>query len=87
MEDKPFWQVIRRIEQGQFGGRKVDWGSWEAKVSKEAIERFVDDVYGRYEGRETGSPGERPPGSVAELREFVDNLDPGKRYTLVAAEL
>ena len=86
MENKPFWQVIRRIEQRQLRGRKVDWDSWEERVSKEAIERFVDDVYGRYEGGEPGSSGGVLP-DLSELREFVDNLDRGKRYTLVVAEL
>ena len=87
MEDKPFWRVIRGIEQGRFRGRQVDWGSWEAKVSKRTIKQFVDDVYPGYESREPDSYGPNSPGSVEELREFVDNLEPGKQYTLVAAEL
>ncbi|MDE3043149.1 MAG: hypothetical protein KGJ82_21625, partial [Nitrospirota bacterium] len=61
-----------------------DWGSWAAKVRKEEIEAFIDEVYGAYE----------QPNELAHLRKkfdelkaFVATLDPVKQYLLVATEL
>ena len=87
MEDRPFWQVIRRIDDGRFNGKQVDWGAWEAEVSKKAIRQFVDDLYSGHDWYLPGSPMPHLLKSFEELKEIVDNLEPGKQYTLVACEL
>lgn len=70
-----FGELLQWIDEGRFEGEQVDWGSWEAKVSKKQIEQFVDHLYS---GDDTNG--------LEELREYVANLKPGGRYKLVAVE-
>lgn len=80
----PFWALIERIKANQFEGKQCDWGAWIAKVHKEQIEAFIDEVYGTYEQpKELAHLRKR----FDELKAFVATLDPAKTYALVATEL
>ena len=70
-----FGELVGAIEEGRFEGRKVDWGAWVAAVTKEEIEAFVEERYGK-----------REDDALRELRAYVASLRAGGRYALVAAE-
>lgn len=80
----PFWTLIERITTNQFEGKQSDWGSWVAKVNKEQIEAFIDEVYGTYEQPEALAHLCK---KFDELKAFVATLDPTKQYVIVATEL
>ena len=80
----PFWDLIEKIKTNQFEGKQCDWGSWVAKVHKEEIEAFIDEVYGAYEQPKELAHLRK---KFDELKAFVATLDPAKQYVLVATEL
>lgn len=45
MAEFPFRCLIKKISDGDFPGKQVDWGAWVAKVSKRDILDFIDEVY------------------------------------------
>lgn len=87
MMDSAFWRVIRWIDDGRLEGKQVDWGAWVAKATKEDLERFIDSLYAHHEWYSSGSPMPHLLESFKELEAFVENLEPGKDYALVASEL
>jgi hypothetical protein len=86
-----FGEVIDRIQNGRYEGRQVDWGSWEAVVTKKDILEFIADMYGergkdylaRYDKECLSFKREQ----MYELLIYVDKLEDGKEYALVASEL
>jgi hypothetical protein len=80
----PFWALIEKLNKKQFEGKQSDWGAWVAKVNKEQIETFIDEVYGTYEQPE---PLAHLRKRFNELKAFVATLDHAKTYALVATEL
>jgi hypothetical protein len=38
---RAFYLLINQIEDGYYEGKKIDWGAWAAKVSKEKIKEFI----------------------------------------------
>lgn len=72
---KPFWEVIKRIEDGTFVGKQTDWGAWVARVSQNDIRKFIKEMV-----------GDLAPESWQGLNAFVENLDAGEEYALVACE-
>jgi hypothetical protein len=86
-----FFEIKHRVEDGRFEGRQVDWGSWEAVVTKKDILEFIADMYGE-RGKDYLARYDK--GSLAfkreqmyELLNYVDKLEDGKEYALVASEL
>ena len=80
-----FRELKRRIKEGVYEGRQVDWGAWVAKVNKQQIFDFVADMYAV---DMTVSRARLTPlkGTLTELLVFVENLDPTIDYALVASE-
>jgi hypothetical protein len=83
----PFSRLRRKIASGEFPGKQVDWGAWAAKVSKEQILDFIDEVY-------RGDNWYVDPTIMAhlftkmeELMAYVRSLPDGRSYALVACEL
>lgn len=68
------WDLLRRqIDARRLTGERVDWGAVVARVTVDDIRAFAHDCYG----------SEVP----AEVAEFVESLEPTRRYALVASEL
>ena len=86
-----FWEIKHRVEDGRYKGRQVDWGSWEAVVTKKDILEFIADMYGergkdylaKYDKEYLSFKREQ----MYELLDYVDKLEDGKEYALVASEL
>ena len=80
--DMPFWWIKDRVESGKLVGKQTDWGAWTAKVGKKQIIGFM---YEYYDHRKSNMmPHLRQ--QLEELRKFVDSLEDGKMYALVAVE-
>lgn len=73
----PFWALINKIETNAFDGKQTDWGGWVARINKDQLLAFIDQLYGDYE----------QSSSLKGLRAYVATLDPEKQCALVAAEL
>jgi hypothetical protein len=71
------WRVlIDRINAGTYVGKQTDFSGFVAKVTKQEILRFLDEMYSHDMYNQ-----------LRELRQFVDNLDDKKKHALVASEL
>ena len=77
-----FRELKKRISDGAYVGKQVDWGAWVAKVSKQQIKDFMSDMY-------SGSNDFEPhiKKDYLELIAFVDELDDEGEYALTASEL
>ena len=83
---QPFLLVLRRIKEGTYRGRQVDWGAWCAEVSKGQI---LDLVRECYEGDRTYLDPEYLPHLyplMAPFLEFIRGLDDQATYALIAFE-
>jgi len=69
---QPFRKVIDRIQSGVYDGKQTDWGAWVARVTPLQVLTLIDEVYG---------------GGAAEVRQYLQGLDPTSLVALVAAEL
>jgi hypothetical protein len=78
-----FWEVLRRIERGDYEGKQTDWGGWVAKVTKQQLLEFMTDIYGAPE-QTTLNNAAHP---LHELQQFIERLEDGGQYALVATEL
>jgi len=68
------WNLLhRRVDAGGSVGERVDWGAVAVRVTVDDLRAFVSDCYG----------SDVP----AQVGEFIDTLDPARRYALVASEL
>ena len=81
-----FRELNKRISEGVYEGRRIDWGAWFAKVSKQQIKDFMSDMY------DDGSCLDRDYSdhikkNYLELIAFVDELDDDGEYALTASEL
>jgi hypothetical protein len=81
-----FRELKKRISDGAYVGKQVDWGAWVAKVSKQQIKDFMSDMY------TDGSCFEQEHNAhikkdYLELIAFVADLDDEGEYALVASEL
>ena len=74
-ELQPFLEVVRRIDAGQYEGKRTDWGGWVAKVSKAQILTLLDELYTAEWFK-----------VAADLKNFCVELDDTRLYALVAAE-
>jgi hypothetical protein len=82
----PFWKLFERIENGYYVGKQVDWGAWAAKVSKDQILEFFDEMYSHDALALTGTPFPWIIESVDELRESLEALPDDELYVLIALE-
>ena len=86
-----FYEVKRRVDDGRFKGRQVDWGCWVAIVTREQIWEYVADIYGeRFKDlleRYTEESYAHLRKSINELMDFIDKLEDGKEYLLAASEI
>jgi hypothetical protein len=83
-----FFALLGKIRSGEVEGRQIDWGCWAAKMSREKIIGFVDEVY-------AGSPylREQPATDsdlvwrkrLQELTAFVHGL-PDEEFAVIAIE-
>jgi hypothetical protein len=78
-----FWEVLRRIERGDYEGKQTDWGGWVAKVTKVQLLELMSDLY----GARAQSLGQRGTDHLSELQQFIEALADGAQYALVATEL
>jgi hypothetical protein len=83
-----FRTIKARIASGEYEGKKTDWGSWVAKVTKRQIFDFVEYIH---DGGKEFVPGgnygyDWQCKAYQDLVVFVDELEDGKLYYLVACE-
>jgi hypothetical protein len=81
----PFEEVLLRIDDGSLEGELVDESTWVARATKEDLKRFIDHLYESHSWYLPGSPIPHLLESLKELEAFVDSLEPGKEYALVAS--
>jgi hypothetical protein len=76
-----FFSLLGKIKSGQFPSRQLDWGCWAAKVSKQDIVDFIDEVY-------SGKPASNDEWRLRldELIAFVNAL-PDEDFAMVAIEM
>ena len=82
-----FYEVKRRVDDGRFKGRQVDWGCWVAIVTKEEILGYIADIYGERGKDFLARYSDCANDSMYELLDFIDKLEDGKEYLLAASEL
>ena len=75
-----FLEVLRRIEEGVYEGKQVDWGAWVAKVDKQQITEFLDERLAA-SAIHTGMTQ-----SMQDVRTPIEGLESDKLYALVACE-
>ena len=78
---QPFFELRRRIENGKYKGKRIDWGAWATVMSKGQILDFVVERYEIIDGAEIGDE------KLRTLLAFVRALPDDKRYALIAEEL
>jgi hypothetical protein len=79
--------LVCKIASGEFGGKQVDWGCWVARMTKAQIVDFINRYYLLAEcGRRYGQPGASFELEYGELLSYVNRLESGKEYGLVALE-
>jgi hypothetical protein len=76
----PFNAIIQKVNNGEFEGKQVDWGGTVAVVNKQQIIRFIEEVYPL-------PHNELLSERIKELKDYIENLEEGKSYALVACEL
>lgn len=84
---KAFWEVRRRIAQGDLDGKQTDWGGWVARVKQSQIETFIRDLYEGHTWYESGSPMPHMEQSFKDLKAYIGQLNDNDIYALVATEL
>jgi len=87
MAKSPFRRLIKKISDGDFPGKQVDWGGWAAKVSKRDILEFIDETY---RGDRTYCDPKRMPHlyeRMQSLLAYVHSLPDDGFFALVASEL
>ena len=75
-----FSAVIKKIKEGKFEGKKVDWGGFVAKLTTDEIEQFLDE-------QNQNDANEWTQNTIKEIKEFLHTLDKNKQYALVACEI
>jgi hypothetical protein len=78
-----FREVTRRIESGRYDGKQTDWSGWTARVSKTDIAELIDTLYADYS---QSSELRHIETQLDELRAYVEDLEDGPPYALVATE-
>lgn len=81
--------VLNRIKRGRYEGREIDPAFWEAVVTKEDIQAYINENYGEG-GKDYLAFMKYSPQAIKEVNElldFVDKLEDGKEYSLYASEL
>ena len=74
-----------KLKKGAFEGKQVDWGGWVAKVKKEEIIKFLNEIYDK-EWFLKNKERIYVLQNLDKLKEYVNTLDPIKQYALVAME-
>lgn len=80
-DDRPFRALIDRIKKGEFNGKQTDYAGWVARVRKSEIKGFAEDLYGAFPELKTRYRAKE----IRVLFEFIEKLDEGKTYALVAS--
>ena len=75
---KLFFELIKRIEDGVYIGKQTDWAAWVARVSKAQIRDFIKEM--------SASLAPETSSTMAELNAFVESLNSGEEFALVARE-
>ena len=75
---KPFFELITRIENGTYIGKRTDWAGWAARVSKADVKKFIEEMAANFVPETSDS--------MRELDTFVENLNSNEEYALVACE-
>jgi len=83
--DNPFWEIIKKIDTGEFKGNQTDYGCWVAVLTGKEINAYVAEFYKDYEKRNDGVMRHLAD-KWLKLEEFVKTLDDNKEYGLVAYE-
>jgi hypothetical protein len=82
------FSLVCKIASGQFDGKQVDWGSWVARMTKAQIVDFINSYYLWAEcDRRCVQLGSTFEMEYNELLSYVNLLESGKQYGLVAQEL
>ncbi|MDR3592926.1 MAG: hypothetical protein P4N41_24975 [Negativicutes bacterium] len=81
------FRLVCKIAAGEFRGKQVDWGCWVAVASKAQIIDFINSCYLWAEcGWRDGPPGPAFEQEYDELLSYVNRLESGREYGLVARE-
>jgi hypothetical protein len=82
-----FYKLLKKIDDGIFDGKQVDWGGWVARLTPKEIELFLDechaDVKLSLDNEETLSLLDD---KINLIRDFLYRLDQTKKYALVGTE-
>lgn len=76
-----FFTLVRKIENRDLEGKKVDWGCWVSRLTPGEILQIADSYYAGKKG--SLSNEER----LEELYAYIKGLDATKTYALTACEL
>ncbi|MEX2461302.1 MAG: hypothetical protein WD469_08410 [Paenibacillaceae bacterium] len=68
-----FRLMINKIETGELEGKRVDWGAWIARMLPYEMLTFVSEFY-------------KDTTEAQNIIRFIRQLEPNKRYALVASE-
>jgi len=80
---QPFFWITELIANGKLPGEQTDWGCWVAIASRDELLRLLDEWYG--DGPILHSELDRRRNDP-DVRQVVSELDPKKKYGLVAYE-
>ena len=81
------FHLVCKIASGEFSGKQVDWGCWVARVTKAQIVDFINRYYLWAEcSRRYAQLDSTFEMEYNELLSYVNLLESGKQYGLVARE-
>jgi hypothetical protein len=83
-----FTEIRDRVTSGRFRGVQVDWGSWAARMTRDEVLAFIDEIYGppgAYEAQNAGVM-EHLADKMRELRRYVAELPADGKFAVVCEE-
>ena len=83
---RSFSLLTRKIRDGKFQGKQVDWGAFAANVSKSDILAFIEEVYAADPTYKTPDHAPHLYPKLQELLDAIHALPDDERFALVAEE-
>jgi hypothetical protein len=77
------WSIVYdRIKDGEWPGKKTDWGTWVARVTGTEVAALVDELYG-----DGGASFPHLQRDLDDLLRWLETIDTSRVYALVAMEV